>query len=497
MIDKLERVRKVEYDPDIRDVVFEIVEEIEKKEKKDSQPVVYWLTREMRAENNWSLIFTDQIARLSKSPLCVIYNLIDDNKTARKLQFEIDGLVALEQELKSKNIPLKVFLAKNFDESIKKNLKFYEDISAGVAVTDFYPLKTYQNQIKTVSRKIDLYEVDAHNIIPARYLTNKQEFAARTIRPKIYKTIDQFFNAYPIIKKKNPANFDFVDFKNINLDLKKITDKRMKQGFDWINAGEKSARKQLNNLLKNNLNNYYHDWNDPNLEGQSNFSPYLHFGMISAQEIALAVSGWTKIPICKLMSSSRNRARNDEVLKAGKLDHAGAFLEELIVRKELSDNFCLYNKNYDNPAGFAPWAADSLFLHLKDQRKYSYSKKEFEEAKTHDDLWNAAQMQMVNQGKMHGYMRMYWAKKILEWTKNPAEAVETAIYLNDKYEIDGIDPNGYAGVMWSIGGVHDRPWFERLIFGKVRYMNRNGCERKFDVPKYIDENLKLVLKYYH
>jgi deoxyribodipyrimidine photo-lyase len=161
------------------------------------------------------------------------------------------------------------------------------------------------------------------------------------------------------------------------------------------------------------------------------------------------------------------------------------FLEELIVRRELTDNFCLYNEQYDSFDGFPNWARATLDEHRADPRAYLYSRDDFESGQTHDDLWNAAQGQMVATGRMHGYMRMYWAKKILEWTVSPEVALETAIYLNNKYQLDGNDPNGYVGVAWSIGGVHDRPWFERDIFGKVRYMSYDGCRRKFDVDQYI------------
>jgi len=162
-----------------------------------------------------------------------------------------------------------------------------------------------------------------------------------------------------------------------------------------------------------------------------------------------------------------------------------AFLEELIIRKELSDNFCFYNEHYDSFSGFPDWAKKTLDDHRKDAREYIYSLEDLESSRTHDDLWNAAQMEMVKTGKMHGYMRMYWAKKILEWTETPEDALRIAIYLNDKYELDGRDPNGYVGIAWSIGGVHDRAWKERPVFGKVRYMSYNGCKSKFDVEGYI------------
>jgi deoxyribodipyrimidine photo-lyase len=159
-------------------------------------------------------------------------------------------------------------------------------------------------------------------------------------------------------------------------------------------------------------------------------------------------------------------------------------LEELIVRRELADNFCFYKQGYKTVDAFPNWAAESLNAHRADQREFIYSLEELEQARTHEELWNACQLKLVKHGKMHGYMRMYWAKKILEWTASPAQALEYAIYLNDRYSLDGRDPNGYVGILWSIGGVHDRPWFERPIYGTVRYMNANGAKRKFDTATY-------------
>jgi deoxyribodipyrimidine photo-lyase len=231
-----------------------------------------------------------------------------------------------------------------------------------------------------------------------------------------------------------------------------------------ITPGEKAAGKALQNFLKYGINDYEERRNDPSLEGQSGLSPYLHFGQLSSQRVALEV-----------MKSNASKQSRD------------AFLEELIIRKELSDNFCFYNPNYDSFDGFPAWARKSLDEHRKDKREYRYALEQFEHAGTHDDLWNAAQNEMVIRGKMHGYMRMYWAKKILEWSESPEEAMETAIFLNDKYELDGRDPNGYTGIAWSIGGVHDRAWGERPVFGKIRYMSYHGCKSKFDVKAYIEK----------
>jgi deoxyribodipyrimidine photo-lyase len=234
--------------------------------------------------------------------------------------------------------------------------------------------------------------------------------------------------------------------------------------IEWLKPGEKEGKKICHHFIKNKLSDYDRGRNDPNRDAQSRLSPYLHFGQISAQRVAL------------------------EVLKNGAQGpNRDAFLEELIVRRELADNYCYYNPDYDNFQGFPDWAKKSLKEHRKDKRDYVYTYKQFEEGKTHDSLWNAAQKEMVKTGKMHGYMRMYWAKKILEWTDTPEQAQKIAIDLNNKYELDGRDPNGYTGIAWSIGGVHDRAWFNRPIFGKIRFMSAKGAQSKFDVNAYISK----------
>ncbi|KAI3988715.1 hypothetical protein MKX01_025027 [Papaver californicum] len=224
-------------------------------------------------------------------------------------------------------------------------------------------------------------------------------------------------------------------------------------------------------LSTTRLKNYNTDRNNPlKPRGLSGLSPYLHFGQISAQRCAL-------------------EARNVRSVSPQSVD---SFMEELIVRRELADNFCYYQPQYDSLQGAWEWARRTLMDHANDKREHVYTREQLEKAKTADLLWNASQLEMVHHGKMHGFMRMYWAKKILEWTNGPEEALSIALYLNDKYEIDGRDPNGYVGCMWSICGVHDQGWRERPVFGKIRYMNYAGCKRKFDVDGYIVYVKRLV-----
>jgi len=319
---------------------------------------------------------------------------------------------------------------------------------------------------KVVADKIQLpfYEVDAHNIVPCWLASTKAEWAAYSFRPKIHRLLPEFMDEFPPLKRHHVPWKDDVqnDWRSAECGIE--ADTVPESNFN--RSGEVAAAKQSLDFIENKLSRYESSRNDPSQDGQSHLSPYLHFGQISAQRVALQAFASMK--------------------------DASAFLEELIVRRELSDNFCYYNPDYDSSQAFPKWARETLEKHAKDRREYLYTAEELERARTHDDLWNAAQNEMVYKGKMHGYMRMYWAKKILEWTRSPDEAQQIAIYLNDRYELDGRDPNGYVGIAWSIGGVHDRAWKERSIFGKVRYMSYKGVSRRFDVEAYINsiKNIK-------
>lgn len=429
-----------------------------------SGSVVYWMQRDQRAHDNWALLYAQQKAIEQKEPFYVVFNLVPNflEATIRQYGFMLKGLQEVETELSKYNIPF-VITTGDAGEEIPK---FLESINASLLVTDFNPLKIVRRWKKSVADKIKIpfHEVDAHNIVPCLRVSDKQEFAAYTIRPKIQKLLPEFLDEFPPLQKmKSNVTAEKINWNklynslNINKEVKEV---------EWLTPGEAAAHKVLQQFITEKFARYGTDRNFPTHDAQSNLSPYFHFGQISPQRVALAIQ-----PLTEHAESHK------------------AFLEEMIVRRELSDNFCYFNKNYDSFDGFHQWAKDSLNLHRKDKRDYIYSLEEFELAKTHDDLWNAAQMEMVYKGKMHGYMRMYWAKKILEWTKSPEDAMRIAIYLNDKYELDGRDPNGYTGIAWSIGGVHDRPWFERSVYGKIRYMNYNGCAKKFDVKKYIRDNI--------
>ena len=426
-------------------------------------PVLYWMSRDQRVEDNWALLIAQAIARKNNAPLWVAFALAPGflGATWRHYHFMLAGLRGVEASLNKLDIPF--YLLQGNPGDVMAG--FVEKESIGTLVCDFDPShlgRAWRGKI-AAEVTVPMYEVDARNIVPAWIASPKFEVGARTLRPKIQRLLPEFLEEYPAVEAQNLKLNAPIDWTAIEHTL--TVDREVKP-VEWITPGSAAGRAQLDHFLEFDLKDYATARNNPALDGQSNLSPYLHFGQLSSQRVALEV-----------------RKRIGEYSES-----VETYLEELTVRRELSDNFCLYNPHYDRFEGFPAWAQKSLNAHRQDPREFVYSRDQFEQAETHDALWNAAQRQMTAHGKMHGYMRMYWAKKILEWTESPEQALEWGIYLNDKYELDGRDANGWNGMAWAIGGTHDRPWFERPVFGAIRYMNANGAKKKFDVAGYIAMN---------
>ncbi len=425
-------------------------------------PVVYWMSRDQRVDDNWALLYGRELAMQQQKPLLVIFCLTTDflGANLRHYTFLVKGLAEVQERLAASNIPFYLLVG----DPGREIVPFLAEHQAAALVTDFDPLRIKRGWKERVIQgcSAPVYEVDAHNIIPCWRTSEKQEYAAYTIRPKINRNLADFLHEFPEIKPHLYGGNHHSKGIDIKIVLQGVGDRSVEE-LAWILPGENAAQKALKRFVRERLTSYPKNRNNPCLEGQSGLSPYLHFGQLSAQRVALAVQ----------------KAEAPQEAKE-------AFWEELIVRRELADNFCYYNGAYDRFGGFPQWARQTLDDRRQDQRPYTYALEQLERAATADDLWNACQMDLCRRGKLHGYLRMYWAKKILEWTVSPEEALQCAIFLNDKYSLDGRDPNGYTGIAWSIGGVHDRAWPERPVFGKIRYMNRNGCRRKFDVDGYIE-----------
>ncbi len=424
--------------------------------------VIYKMSRDQRVSYNHAILYGMETAKKMQSDFIVCFNLVSNflNAPQRHFEFMLKGLEETALELQNLNIPFLLLIGKPEQEVPK----LIDKTNAGILITDFDPLKIKLKWNNDINSNINIafHEVDTHNIIPVRYISQKEEFAAYTLRPKVRKLEAEFL--YPV---SYPEKFEFERDNTLNniAQFEKIDysafDKSV-SAVPHIIPGRIAALKTLERFISNRLEKYDTLRNEPGYDYQSELSPYLHFGQISSLEAVITAQ----------KANAPQEAKD-------------SFIEEIFVRKELADNYCLYNQNYDSFDGFRDWAKNTLLEHIADTREYIYSLEQFETAKTHDPYWNAAQKEMTRFGKMHGYMRMYWAKKILEWSETPEQAIETAIYLNDKYSLDGRDPNGYTGIAWSIGGIHDRGWTERSVFGKIRFMNDKGLKRKFDMDAYL------------
>lgn len=441
--------------------------------------VAYLMSRDQRVKDNHALIYAQKLAIEKKLPLIVIFNLYPNSgvRAFEHYMFMLDGLRGVKDDLTSLNIPLAIFLDNNHD----KLLDFINSNDILDIICDFSPLSGPQKKIKLLvdNTNANIFEVDTHNIIPVWKLSDKQEFAAHTIRRKVHQNLKNYL-VEPDKLTKHPYHCTLPKAgEGVDDISKQITSPKRGISISF-DSGEQAAAKTLENL-KNKLLSYAKDRNNPNLEAQSDLSPYLHFGQISSLRVALDLINHVDVEPLLLREPKMASAGEEQSAEDG----LNSLLEEMIVRKELSDNFCYYSKSYKDLSSIPAWAVNTLKEHTSDSREFVYNLSELEHSKTHDPAWNAAQSQLTKTGKMHGYMRMYWAKKMLEWTNSPQEAIDFAMYLNDAYSLDGGDPNGYVGILWSIAGLHDRPWFERPVFGTIRYMNYSGLSRKFDLDLYI------------
>ncbi|KAM4728129.1 CPD photolyase [Anableps anableps] len=433
--------------------------------KQGSEGVLYWMLRDQRVQDNWALIRAQQLAAKEELPLHVCFCLVvpkSELSTLRHYAFLLKGLQEVAKDCKRLNIQF--HLLRGAPGEVLPS--FVSDHGFGAVVADFSPLREPQQWLKDVKKKLSkdtpLIQVDAHNIVPCWVASPKLEYSARTIRGKITNLLPEFLTDFPPVVKHPHTAMKTAKPVDWEKTLASLDVDRTVGEPQWAKPGSEAGMAMLESFIDVRLKLFATQRNDPNMAALSQLSPWIRFGQLSAQRVALQV---------------RRCGKN-----AG--ESVAAFIEELVVRRELTDNFCFYNEKYDKVEGAYEWAQKTLKDHAKDKREYIYTREQLEKAQTHDKLWNGAQYQMVTEGKMHGFLRMYWAKKILEWTRSPEEALSIALYLNDRYELDGQDPNGFVGCMWSICGIHDQGWAERPVFGKIRYMNYKGCLRKFNVAQF-------------
>lgn len=435
----------------------------------DGKCVVYWMQRAQRAVSNSALDAAIEVANALKKPVVVFLGLTPyyPHANLRHYQFLVEGLNDLAAGLKARRVG---FVLRRYPDHRLE--KFCQEVHPAIVIGDENPLREPERWRRTVAEhlRLPLWTVDADVVVPSALL-EKEQYAARTIRPRIHARLARFLRWTPdrivhIPWSPKPRPHSIFSTKGV---LNGFPLDRTVQPVGGFNGGTSEAVSKLNRFIRDRLNGYSERRNNPALHGTSQLSPYLHFGHISPVTVAIEIRKADAAPCDK-----------------------EAFLEELIVRRELAINFARFNPRYDHLKGCEPWALRSLKAHAPDHRQHRYTEHQLENAETHDPLWNAAQKQMVLTGWMHGFLRMYWAKKILEWSRTPETAFEVAVRLNDRYELDGRDPNGYAGIAWAVGGKHDRAWGpERPVYGKIRYMSYQSTSRKFDSRQYIASIMKL------
>jgi deoxyribodipyrimidine photo-lyase len=429
--------------------------------------VLYWMQASQRVEYNHALEYAIRRANELGQPLVVFFGVTDAFPEAneRHYHFMIEGLSEIRRELEKRGIAMTV-------QRVSPEagvVRIAKRASLVIADRGYLRIQRAWRRHAAAHCPCSVVQVESDAIVPVEEASGKEEYAAATIRPKIHRVLEDYL--VPVLRTAPRADslglrFKSIDIEDVPAAVGRLSIDRSVGRSSFYRGGTSEAKRLLRTFIEKKLDRFDTLRNDPGCDNLSHMSPYLHFGQISPLFIAL------------------------EVMEA-KSPGGPAFIEELVVRRELAINFIYYNGRYDSYVGLPEWCRKTLREHENDERPYVYSVRRLEEAATHDPYWNAAQTEMVLTGKMHGYMRMYWGKKILEWRKRPRDAFRTALYLNNKYEIDGRDPNGFTGVAWCFG-KHDRPWGERDVFGKVRYMNDRGLRRKFDVDGYVRriDNLK-------
>lgn len=425
--------------------------------------VLCWMQEAQRARGNAALEMAIRGANRYGLPVVVCFGLMDGypEANARHYAFMLDGLSDCAKELETRGIAFVIRHGMPVDVA----LSLSQNAAAVICDRSYMPAQREWRRMLAEAATCPVVQVETEVVVPVDVASDKSEYAARTIRPRIHRVWDEYLvpldETEPEIRADAltlESDFDLTDPSGVlaALDLDR-TVKPVKR----FRGGRVAALEMLNRFLDDVLDGYAKGRNEPSAAQTSFLSPYLHFGHISPVEMALA-------------------ARDSGI---GATEDRGSFIEELVVRRELAMNYANFAPGFETYDTLPDWAKKTLSEHAGDEREYVYTSDVLEACKTHDTHWNDAMREMVHTGFMHNYMRMYWAKKILEWSATPEDAFNTTLALNNKYFLDGRDPNSYANVAWCFG-LHDRAWTERPVFGKIRYMNANGLNRKFDMAAY-------------
>jgi len=432
--------------------------------------VLYWMQASQRADHNPALEHAVRRANALGLPVVVGFGLMDDypEANARHYTFMIEGLSQTQQALAKRHIQLVV----QHGHPVDVALHLAGDAALVVADRGYLRHQKQWRDKVAVEAPCAVDQVEADVLVPVEVVSDKAEFAARTIRPKLHRHMAD----YLVELRPTPVKHSSLDLTMKQMEVTEphaavemLKLDRSVPAVRTYRGGPNEAKRLLREFIDSHLDYYSKHRNRAETNDTSHMSMYLHFGQISPVHLALKVR---------------------EATRGGAEDREG-YLEELIVRRELACNFAHFNPYYDQYRALPDWARQTLHQHRQDARPHRYTAEQLETARTRDPYWNAAMREMITTGYMHNYMRMYWGKKILEWSSTPEAAFDTALHLNNKYFLDGRDPNSFANVGWLFG-LHDRPWQEREVFGKVRYMNASGLRRKCDIEGYLDKVTRLA-----
>jgi deoxyribodipyrimidine photo-lyase len=443
----------------------------ESPERSGADFVLYWIQTYHRAEQNWALTAAIEAANRLRLPLVAYHGLGHTYPHAndRIHRFILEGVAELPNRFARRGIQYHFYLRQRSEHP--NDVLYRLARRAALVITDDFPAFIIPEQSRRVAGRLDvaLWAVDGNGIVPLGAIPGEQ-YGAYTLRPRIRRMLPDELRAVPEPSVRKDSLEIHLDVPTTQVTPEAIDPLIAGCAIDHsvhpspiYHGGYLQAQKRLQAFVAGGLKKYGTARNHPGEETTSRLSPYLHFGQIAVQEVALAVRNATGVAP----------------------EHREAFLEELIVRRELAYNFCRYNPHHRSLEALPAWARETLRAHAKDRRPYLYTPQEFEAARTHDYLWNAIQAELLTTGAMFGYYRMYWGKKIIEWSRTPALAQEAMIRLHEKYALDGRNPNTYANILWCFG-KHDRPWPERPVFGKIRYMSLAGMEAKTDVGAYVE-----------
>lgn len=473
--------------------------------------VLYWMQQSGRAHYNHALEFALDRAHSLDLPLLVVFVLTDEYPEAnlRHYRFLLEGLEDTRSRLARRSIQLVVLRGQPVPCVSAAAL------GAALVVCDRGYVRVQRRWRAEIARRLDCpcMQVESDVVVPVERAYPKEAYSAGILRPKLHGVLEEFLVGLP----ETPTTHSSLDidigvlgFEEHSSKCEIVSSNSGRMGLEgpplagpegveaeldidrsvgpvgWIRGGTTAALTRLEEFLATKIDRFHERRNDPSVDYLSHLSPYLHFGHISPLYVVLQVMESSGGGLGSTKSSENSPGHTSPAPPQAPGEGAAAFIEELVIRRELAMNFVYYNHEYDSYSCLPEWAQKTLSSHELDRRDYLYSLPQLEEADTHDPYWNAAQRELTGNGKMHGYMRMYWGKKILEWSPQPQVAFERALYLNNKYSLDGRDPNSFAGVAWCFG-KHDRPWSERRVFGKTRYMNANGLKRKFDIEGYVQK----------